>query len=292
MNKRWLGILNAALAAAFYGLNPLFALPLYHLGFSVEEAVFCRYFFGVLMMAAVMLFYGKSLFLPRKYLFLMIIAGFFMSGSSLTLFQSYKEMDVGIAATILFVYPIMVAAIMVVGYREKITISTVASILAALLGGGVLSCSGGGKVTLFGVFIVLMSSLTYAIYLVEVKVSRLKELTFETLTFYTLVFGLVLTAACTNPVSALSRLTTFTGWTCVILGAFFPTVLSLFTTALAIRYVGPTTTAVLGALEPTTSVLIGVVIFGEIFTLSLGIGLVLIVTAVVLIVMNPPNSGS
>ena len=287
MNKRWLGILNAALAAAFYGLNPLFALPLYHLGFSVEEAVFCRYFFGVLMMAAVMLFYGKSLFLPRKYLFLMIIAGFFMSGSSLTLFQSYKEMDVGIAATILFVYPIMVATIMVVGYREKITIPTVGSILAALLGVGVLSCSGGGKVTLFGVFIVLMSSLTYAIYLVEVKVSRLKELT-----FYTLVFGLVLTAVCTNPVSALFRLTTFTGWTCVILGAFFPTVLSLFTTALAIRYVGPTTTAVLGALEPTTSVLIGVVIFGEIFTLSLGIGLVLIVTAVVLIVMNPPKNVS
>ena len=50
----------------------------------------------------------------------------------------------------------------------------------------------------------------------------------------------------------------------------------------AARYAGSTTTAILGALEPLTAVLIGVVVFGEIFTVQLGVGIVLILGAVVL----------
>lgn len=48
--------------------------------------------------------------------------------------MSYNYMDAGIASTILFVYPVMVAVIMGIFFKEKISAITVFSILLALSG--------------------------------------------------------------------------------------------------------------------------------------------------------------
>ena len=52
----------------------------------------------------------------------------------------------------------------------------------------------------------------------------------------------------------------------------------------AIRYIGSTPTAILGALEPVTAVFIGVVVFGETLTLRIIMGIILIILAVTLII--------
>ena len=54
----------------------------------------------------------------------------------------------------------------------------------------------------------------------------------------------------------------------------------------AVHEVGATPTAIMGALEPLTAVAIGVLIFGESFTLRLAVGVVLILSAVLLIVLG------
>ena len=74
----------------------------------------------------------------------------------------------------------------------------------------------------------------------------------------------------------------FTGWFYVGWLAIVPAIMALVLLVYAARYAGSTTTAILGALEPLTAVLIGVVVFGEIFTVQLGVGIVLILGAVVL----------
>lgn len=43
-NDRLKGFTYGALAAASYGLNPLFALPLYGAGMKVDSVLFYRYF--------------------------------------------------------------------------------------------------------------------------------------------------------------------------------------------------------------------------------------------------------
>jgi drug/metabolite transporter (DMT)-like permease len=67
-----------------------------------------------------------------------------------------------------------------------------------------------------------------------------------------------------------------------MLGAV-PTVLSLIFMVKAVKIIGSTPTAILGALEPVTAVSIGVLVFGEILTVRLGIGIALILGSVVLI---------
>lgn len=71
------------------------------------------------------------------------------------------------------------------------------------------------------------------------------------------------------------------GWG-FMLGAV-PTVLSLIFMVKAVKIIGSTPTAILGALEPVTAVSIGVLVFGEILTVRLGIGIALILGSVVLI---------
>lgn len=97
-------------------------------------------------------------------------------------------MEVGIASTLLFVYPIMVALIMALVFKEKLTLQTVFCILLALSGIGLLYKSGDGTtLSLTGVLLVMASALSYAIYIIGVNQSTLKNVATLPLTFYILL---------------------------------------------------------------------------------------------------------
>ena len=118
ISERSRGYVLGAIAAASYGLNPLFALPLYGAGLGVDSVLFYRYVLAVVMLGALMLFRRQSFALRRRDVLPLAAMGVLFSVSSLLLFESYNLMDAGIASTILFVYPVMVAVIMAVGFRE------------------------------------------------------------------------------------------------------------------------------------------------------------------------------
>ena len=65
-----------------------------------------------------------------------------------------------------------------------------------------------------------------------------------------------------------------------------PTIISLEATTIAIKLVGPTITAIFGALEPLTAIIFGLIFFNEIFTIKIAIGIVLILTGVMMIVLK------
>lgn len=96
--------------------------------------------------------------------------GLLVAISSLSLFLSYNYMEVGIASTLLFVYPIMVALIMALVFKEKLTGQTIFCILLALAGIGLLyKSSDGTTLNLTGVMLVMASALSYAIYITRCK---------------------------------------------------------------------------------------------------------------------------
>ena len=143
ISERSRGYVLGAIAAASYGLNPLFALPLYGAGLGVDSVLFYRYVLAVVMLGALMLFRRQSFALRRRDVLPLAAMGVLFSVSSLLLFESYNLMDAGIASTILFVYPVMVAVIMAVGFRERVTAATVVSI--ALACGGISLLYKGGS---------------------------------------------------------------------------------------------------------------------------------------------------
>ena len=102
-------------------------------------------------------------------------------------------MEAGIASTLLFVYPILVALIMAFVFKEKLTLQTIFCILLALGGIGLLYKSGDGTtLSLTGVLLVMASALSYAIYIVGANRPLLKNIATLKLTFYVLLFGMTL----------------------------------------------------------------------------------------------------
>ena len=112
MGIRTKGFTYGAVAAASYGLNPLFTLPLYKAGMLVDSVLFYRYFFACLLLGIMMKIQGESFAIKKSEILSLAAMGLLFSSSSLFLFISYNYMDAGIASTILFVYPVLVALIM------------------------------------------------------------------------------------------------------------------------------------------------------------------------------------
>ena len=284
-NTRTRGYVLGAVAAASYGLNPLFTLPLYGAGIGVDSVLFYRYLLAVVMLGALMLARRQSFALRRRDILPLAVMGLLFSCSSLFLFESYNYMDAGIASTILFLYPVLVAVIMAVGFREKVSRATIFSILLAFTGISLLYKGGDGQVlSFFGVALVFLSSLCYAVYIVGVNRSSLRDLPTEKLTFYALLFGLSVYVVRLRFCADLQTIPTPGLWVNAVSLALFPTIVSLVTMALAIRCIGSTPTAILGALEPLTALFFGVVVFGEQLSPRIVLGVVLILAAVTLII--------
>ena len=261
------GIICGILAAVCYGTNPLGALPLYAEGVNTSSVLFFRFSIAMVILGVVLIANRKSFAVTRTELMTMTSLGALMAASSLTYYQSFHYMDAGIASTILFVYPVMVAVIMATFFREKVTAATITSITLALIGIGLLYKGDAGIV------IVNQSS---------IRMSTLK------LTFYVLLICMtcLLAYSFTSPDLHLMLPPSPRAWFFACWLGLVPTVLSLVFMTIAVHEVGATPTAIMGALEPLTAVAIGVLVFGELFTFRLAVGIVLILSAVLLIVMG------
>ena len=131
MNAKAKGYVLGAIAAATYGMNPLFALPLYKAGMNPDSVLFFRYLFAIPVLGIMIKARGRNFKLKPNEIVPLILMGLLVSFSSLALFQSYNYMEAGIASTLLFVYPILVALIMAFVFKEKLTLQTIFCILLA-----------------------------------------------------------------------------------------------------------------------------------------------------------------
>lgn len=289
MNSRLKGVLCGVGAAVSYGMNPLGALPLYADGINTTTVLFYRYGLAVILLGLFMAVERKSFSITLKEFAILVPLGVLFALSSLTLFASFHFMDAGVASTLLFVYPVMVAIIMAVFFKERITFVTVLSILLSLSGIALLYRGGdGGVLDTTGVLLVMLSSLTYALYIVIVNKSSLRMSSLK-LTFYVLLVGVLLITSCSffgDGEARIQILTTPSMWLHASILAVFPTIVSLLLMVVAVHEIGSTPTAVIGALEPLTAVMLGVTLFGEELTLRLSVGITLILSAVILIILG------
>lgn len=288
--KQAQGIICGIAAAVCYGMNPLGATALYAGGLTPDSALFYRYAFAALLLGAWVAARGESFRLTRREAAALALLGALFALSSLTFFASFRVMDTGLACTLLFIYPVMVAAIMAACFGERLTWATAAALALGLGGIGLLCRGGDGGATGAGVALVMASSLAYALYIVALNRARL-ACSAEKLTFYVLLFCLPFVllheALAGHPLP--QPLTTLPLLLWALMLAVVPTLLSLVLMARAVRLVGSTPTAILGALEPLTAVALGVTFLGETLTPRLCAGILLILGAVALITLAKPR---
>ncbi len=218
------------------------------------------------------------------------ILGLLFACSSLFLFFSYEFIPSGLATTLVYLYPVFVALIMVF-LRFYPSWQTWISIIATF--GGILllsSPSAGASIKLPGIFLAVASALSYAFYLVIVNRSkRIRDVSEHTLTLYALLTGTLLFALMRTMQGGnlLEGVNSPADWGHLLGLAVVPTMLSMLTLALSSRYIGPTKTSILGVFEPLTAILIGTILFGESLTLKMVAGILVCVAAVVFMILRP-----
>lgn len=259
------GYLLAGIAAAAYGTNPAFAVPLYECGMNPNTVLLFRYVMGLPILAAIMWVRGVRFNIQKETLGLTVILGILMAFSSLTLFESYQYMNSGVASTLLFVYPVMVAVMMIFFFHEKFRVS-VFLCLAIMFGGIVLMMKPGDldEVSVFGCLLVMISALTYAIYIVLVNISKkISAVPTTKLLFYVLSWGSLVFLAMIPAGNALTLPSISFEWINLLALALIPTIVSLACTTRAIQLIGSTPTAILGSLEPVAAVVLSVTVLNQ-----------------------------
>lgn len=280
------GYALATISAISYGLIPLFILPVKASHFSMDTTLFYRFFISALFILGYLIYKKESLRVNKSEFLILALLGLFYALSAEFLFLGYDYLSPGIASTILFVYPVIVALIMTFFFKEKITGLTVVSLVITIGGVAALSAKGGVfDINLPGLLITLLSATFYALYMVVVNKAKIAASGFK-ITFYSLLFSAVYFFGKTlflKESLAIPSIELFLNFTTF---AFVTTVLSMSSLVYAIKIIGSTPTSILGALEPVVAVAISVVLFHESLTGSLVVGIALILTGVIINIIS------
>ena len=271
-----------------YGLNPLFGIPLMNDGASIDSILFFRYGFSVVLLAAFLILSRQSFKVTPKQLGILLILGLLYTSSSICLFESYKYIASGLATTLIFLYPVFVALIMVV-LRVYPTWQVWLAILATFVGVLILAQSDDTQtIDPIGVLLALGSGLSYAIFIVIVNSSRIiRPISSTMLTFYSLSVGMVIFYINTllSPNDLTTGINGSSAWLCLIGLAILPTIISTATLALSTRKIGATKASVLGVFEPITAIMVGTIAFNEPITTNIIVGISIAIAAIIFMII-------
>ena len=278
-----LGYIAGIVTGVTYGLNPLFAKPLLEMGVSIDTMLSFRYLLAVLILGVWLVARKESLRVNAAQTVRLVILGILFALSSATLFFSYNYIPAGLATTIVFLYPVLVALIMVF-LKVYPTWQVWLSIILTFAGVIILSLpSSGVSFNAVGLLLAGASALVYAMYLIIVNRSRrLRTVSNHVLTFYALLFGslLFLGHGLYSGGDLLAGVHGWFCWLCLIGLAIFPTLMSLLCLAASTRLIGATKTSVLGVAEPVTAIAVGCIFFNESLTLNVIVGVTITLFAV------------
>ncbi len=288
-SPRVAGYIEAVLSASFFGLIPFWYMPLYKKGLSPESSLFYRFLFAFLIMLTLCMVRKKSIKISAITFFHIFIASVGCFLCALCLFLAITHIPSGVASTIFFINPIFVMLVMVMFYKEplegyKIILSLFTFLGVALLSGFFNSLE---TVNTTGVVLSLCSGLTYTIYIIGIFKVQHSQISKDTLSIYIFLISGMLTFLYTLgtdtfvvPKDAYTVMQ-------LIFGSLITAVLPSILLISAIKKVGSVISSILGAMEPITAVIVGVVVFYEKLSLEMCFGILIIVFSVVLLTITP-----
>ena len=285
--KKFEGFSYGLLSSITFGLIPLFAVPIMASGMQFMSVLFYRFTLASVALAIILTLRKETLKIKKSDFPALLLLSFLYLISSVFLLWGYLFMPSGVATTIHFTYPIITTIMMMIFFHEKSTRLRIIAILAAVA--GVFFISHTKEDTEFswiGLGIVLLSGVGYAAYLVALGQLRNIHIRGLKLTFYVFLFSslfLLLLMTSTNSFQPIQNGQTALN---LIMLAIIPTIISNLSLIEAVKRIGSTKTSVLGAMEPLTAVSVSIFVFKDAFTLSIGIGIILIISAVTIIILE------
>ena len=286
------GIFYAIISSASFGFSPLFSLGLLAAGLNNFDVLSYRWSIAGLVLVVYALCKKKSLKINSfDEAWTILLLRFLRALPSVTLLIGYANIASGIASTINFMYPVIVALCMMFFFGEHKSLVDIGAIGVSIFGvyllasGDSLVVSGGD--TTLGLVCSLISAVSFAAYYILMKQLRADKIEVVKFTTWVMLLSAVYFIICALVFEgSLSMIPDGKSWLYVLGLALWSTMVSNFTGVQAIRRIGPTLTSLLGALQPVTAVVIGVAFLNEHLYFRSMIGITLILAAVTVVVMH------
>lgn len=287
-NKIIRGIIYALISSITFGLLPFFSIPVKAQGMSSETLMFYRFLFSIIIYGLYLFFRKANFRISKKNIRDIILiggAGYGLTG--LTLVSSYDYIPSGIGTTIGFQFPVMISIFMWLFYKERLQRSIYISLALSLLGVFLLSYSPEhGMVSGYGIFLLTITNLMYSMYIIGVNKSSMREIDSSVLTFYVITISMILCLGLSLIRGTLIPIPSLEAAGSILFMSLLSTIIANLTLILAIKSIGSTITALLSPLEPVTAIIIGIIVFNENINIQIFTGVVIIILAVILIVLN------
>lgn len=279
------GVFLTCLSAFCFGLASIFGKLSYEGGCTAIAMTFYRALITTGIIGGVMMIRKKSFAIKKSYILPVILLGIF--GQTLTTIfinMSYYYIPPGTALTLHFLYPAIVAVTCAVLFRETVSTAKALVILAAFLGTFFFfeGLTAGG---LGGVVLALLSSVTWAFYIIYMKKAELTEIDPFLLAFYQCVIMAVSCFLWGSISGEMRYVISGFGWRNIVLsaGLFYAALVCL---QMGVHLLGATTASILGVFEPLSSLLFGYVLLHESISEKQIFGTVIILAAVILLMME------
>ena len=289
------GIFYAAISSMSFGFSPLFSLALIAAGLSDFDILSYRWLIAGLVLMIYAFCKKKSLRLNSfDEAWKIILLSVLRALTSITLLIGYVNISSGIASTINFMYPVIVTLCMVIFFGEKRSLIDYLAIAASIFGvyllasGDSIMVEGGN--TRLGLACSLISAFSFAAYYIvmkQVKADKIEVVKFTTwIMMLSAVYFIIGALVCNGK---LTVVTDAGSWLNILGLGLWSTMVSNITGVKGNRRIGPTMTSILGALQPLTAVILGVLFLNEHLYMRSLIGCTIILVAVTIIVLHQKN---
>ena len=280
------GYALAVLQAVLYSTMGIFGKLLYATGMDSHEVVILRFTCSTVLLGAFMLAWRKERLISRqKTVYLQAV---FYFASAFLYFFAVERMNAGISTVFFYLYPAMVAAINLLVFHERLTVSVAVALVLSVLGLVLISGIVGGELRLdpLGLVFAVASALAFAIYTVLIQVTGRTEGSFTvtfTLSWTSLLAACIIFAPSIPAMFALTPYQIGVGCTMALANTILPVVLYIR----AVKHIGGTKTSLIGISETPFSLLFAFRVLGETIAPMEGAGIVLVIAGIATITVGP-----
>lgn len=187
------GIGLTAGAGIIFGMFPVFTSLYVNFGGDVDSFNLYGFALTVLLLAAYVALTKRSFAIPRKSVFYIFLAGLFNVVTRILLTYSYQYLDVGIATTLHFMYPLFAALVGALFFREKMPVYKWIAFFVASLSVSLFATGFEGSAQIQGIVLALASAVCFALYMVTTEKAGLAQMDPVVFVFYV---SLVSTVGC------------------------------------------------------------------------------------------------
>lgn len=287
-NRTSLGPALIILAGIFWGSMGIFVRRLEAYGFSPIQIVCIRVVLAALVFSLVLLIKEPSAFWvsPRD---LPLFIGFGLGSVlffTVCYFTAISMMPLSTAAILLYTSPIWIMLMSVLFFHERLTKRKIIALIFAFGGCVMVSGISGGGLTIIGLLVGLGSGIGYGLYSIlgTVALRRYSPYTVTTWTFLFAAIGSLFISRPTDMATKFSAAPSFPGVLLFcLLTALVTAVVPFLAYTLGLRSVEASKAGILATIEPMVATLFGIFVFSESLTVMSGLGMLLILAAVVVL---------